>query len=104
MPKSYERVEKIRTITLDDYVSKNNIQKIKLLKLEGEGFEPEILEGAVKAVNLIEFIAVDGAYERGVNKEETLSFACNFLLASSSSFPVNGRDFVPSINVHFPLL
>ena len=34
-------------------------KKVKLLKLEAEGFEPEILQGSNKVLNKIEYIGVD---------------------------------------------
>jgi len=39
-------MEEIRTITLDEYVSENNITKIDLLKIDVEGHELDVLNGA----------------------------------------------------------
>jgi len=39
-------VEEIRAITLDEYVSENNITKIDLLKIDVEGHELDVLNGA----------------------------------------------------------
>ena len=69
-----------KTITLDSFLRKNLIKCVKLLKLEAEGFEPEILNGAKKSLNLIEYISIDGGFERGVNKEETFTYQTNFLI------------------------
>ena len=52
---------------------------IKLLKLEAEGWEPEILEGASEIISKIEYIAADVGPERGENKENTLSNVANIL-------------------------
>lgn len=71
---------KIDTITLDDYFRRKSLANIKLLKLEAEGLEPEILMGATASLKNIEYIAVDGGPERGINSEETLSAVSNFLL------------------------
>lgn len=48
-------VEEIETITLDDYVADNNISRIELLKIDVEGHELDVLNGAVKSLeaNLI---------------------------------------------------
>ena len=72
--KNYEIVQ---TVTLD---SLNLNQKIKLFKLEAEGFEPEILEGSVKTLKNIEYISVDFGAERGVNEDSTIIEVNNFLL------------------------
>lgn len=45
--------------------------RIKLLKVEGEGAEPEILEGARGIFTKIEFITVDAGPERGINQTAT---------------------------------
>lgn len=74
-----EKVE-VETLTLEDYFSNNGLQEVKLLKLEAEGLEPEILEGAVNVLKNIEYISVDGGEERGANSEETLSTLANFLI------------------------
>jgi FkbM family methyltransferase len=74
-----EAVIKVKTSKLDNFVARNKIGQIKLLKLEAEGFEPEILMGGAHTLSKIEYIAIDGGPERGVNSEETLSFAINYL-------------------------
>ena len=65
----------LNVITIDYFSKIQNIsnKKIKLLKLEAEGFEPEILEGSAIFLSNIEFIAADVGPERGLNKECTLA-------------------------------
>lgn len=53
----------------------------KLLKLEAEGAEPEILSGASGVLDCFEFITVDVGFERGVTAESTLPQVVNILLA-----------------------
>lgn len=53
---------------------------IKLLKLEAEGAEPEILEGALDVLEKIEYIAADGGAERGLSRESTIESITNVLL------------------------
>ncbi|EEE40656.1 SAM-dependent methyltransferase [Prochlorococcus marinus str. MIT 9202] len=79
-PIIYDRIHEIQTTTLNNFFIKYNIKSIKLLKLEAEGYEPEILLGSNKILNKIEYIAIDGGYERGKDLEETLSKQLNFLL------------------------
>lgn len=46
-------------------------KRIKLFKVEGEGAEPEILEGARGLFDSIEYISVDAGPERGVEQTPT---------------------------------
>ena len=68
---NYTKKITIETITLDNLIDKIN-KRIKLVKLEAEGSEPEILEGLNKHLNLVEFITIDVGFERGLNQEQTL--------------------------------
>ena len=78
-PPEYEDRVFCDVITLDSLCEQNGIQRVKLLKLEAEGFEPEILIGGTQMLNQTEYVAVDGGYERGVNSEETMSAVSNIL-------------------------
>lgn len=78
-PLKYTQKIKVLTTTLNDYVKKNNINKIKLLKLEAEGAEPEILMGAEEVLHQIQYIAADGGPERGIKQETTINYILNFL-------------------------
>ena len=69
----------IQTTTLDQII--NNIgTKIKLLKIEAEGAEPEILEGLNKQLNMVEYISIDCGFERGKNQTSTISECSNYLI------------------------
>ena len=76
----------ISTITLDSL----NLKKIKLLKLEAEGHEEEVLLGAIKTLKHVEFISVDYGPEKGTDQEPTTSqvvkvlYRNNFELISTS--------------------
>ena len=87
---NYTHVTKKKTSTLDkifsDIILKNKLKKIKLLKLEAEGAEPEILLGAKKIINNIEYISVDVGPERGVKYETTLVETVNFLKDNNFEF------------------
>ena len=67
-------------IKFDDLVNELNIKRIKLLKIEAEGYEPEVLLGAKDKLSICEFIAIDGGYERGVKEEQTFSKITNHLI------------------------
>ena len=49
--------------TLTAFVQCAGFEKIGLLKLEAEGYEVEILRGAVKVLERFEYVAVDGSAE-----------------------------------------
>lgn len=44
-------VIKVKTMTLDTYVEENNIKKIDFLKIDTEGTEDKVLEGAEQSIN-----------------------------------------------------
>ena len=43
-----EKIEKVKVITLDDYVKSQKIDDIDLVKMDTQGYEDKILEGALK--------------------------------------------------------
>lgn len=77
-PKSFESITKIQVKQLD----KVEFRKIKLLKLEAEGGELEVLHGAKGILKNIAYIAADLGFERGPNEENTIPTVVNFLLAN----------------------
>lgn len=77
--KDYSKKISIKTTTLDKEIDK--IQKnIKLIKIEAEGFEPEILHGLKKNLNLVEYITIDCGFERGMKQESTIAECSNYLI------------------------
>jgi FkbM family methyltransferase len=76
-PPSYDSVSKVPIRRLDTLV---DYPRIKLLKIEAEGAEPEALEGAQGLLDRIEYITADLGAERGVAQESTLAPVTNFLL------------------------
>ena len=79
-PETYSHIIETPVSTIDAESDRNRIKTIKLLKLEAEGNEPEVLAGAEKTIPNIEYIALDGSPERGKKKEETFSTIANMLL------------------------
>lgn len=58
-------IKKIKALTLDRFFLENNIKKVRLLKIEAEGGEPEVLQGAKKKVlDRIDYITLDCGAER----------------------------------------
>ena len=75
-PIDYTHKIKIPCKRLDSFIT----QRVKLLKLEAEGAEPEILEGIGDKLGLIEYISADLGFERGLSQESTLAPVTNYLL------------------------
>jgi len=70
---NYSTIKKIEAVTLVTFIEKNDIQRIQILKIEAEGAEPEILEGAVPVLDRVTYISVDCGPERGISKESTFN-------------------------------
>lgn len=78
-PPSYERVSKVPVRRLDTLV---DYPRIKLLKVEAEGAEPEVIEGCSNILERIDYISADLAGERGVAQESTLAPVTNYLVGN----------------------
>lgn len=84
-PNIFSSTYKVKVKTLDTFFKEKsfNKKKIKLLKLEAEGFEPEIIIGGKNAIKNIEYIAADLGPERGFEQKVTLPDVTNFLLKNN---------------------
>jgi FkbM family methyltransferase len=67
----------VETARLDRAIPR---RRHRLLKLEAEGAEPEVLEGAEDVIDQFDYISADLGFERGVRQESTLPQVVNFLL------------------------
>lgn len=76
----YDKVIVVETTTLENLFIEKNIDHVRLLKLEAEGAEPEILMGAVNVLSKIDYIVVDCGPERGLSMEPTFIPVYNFLI------------------------
>ena len=76
-PLGYDKIIKLNVNRLDNII-KN--RKIKLLKLEAEGAEIEVLKGSFRLLKNIEYITADLGYERGEKNQSTLIPVTNYLL------------------------
>lgn len=77
-PAFYTETIMVNVITLDECMAQHNIEgPIKLLKIEAEGMEPEILQGSMNALAVTKYIALDAGPERG--GQPTAPDCLNFL-------------------------
>lgn len=78
----------IDSIRLDQYFEENT--SIKLLKIDAEGFEFEVLKGAENLLSSIKFIAVDAGFEKASNTSDTFNEVNQFLL--SNGFDMQNKN------------
>tara|TARA_B100001250_G_scaffold314557_1_gene276776 strand:- start:2978 stop:3742 length:765 start_codon:yes stop_codon:yes gene_type:complete len=72
-----------KTVTLDNIFS--DFKSIKLLKLEAEGYELDVLLGSKKILNKIKFISADLGYELENNTRRSFEEVDNFLSKNNFS-------------------
>ena len=89
-PAHYDQEITTKVSRLDSMIT----SKVKCLKLEAEGAEPEILLGLGDKLELIEYITADLGYERGVEEESTLAPVTNFLLTRNFELVSMNHDRV----------
>ena len=70
---------KLKTETLDNYMKKNNFDKISFLKIDTEGYEYEILKGLKKRIEYIDTIMFEHHYDNMIVKKYTFSDINYFL-------------------------
>ena len=58
-------------------------KKIKLLKIDAEGSEPEVLVGTLGIIKNIEYISVDCGAERGVSQKTTFREVYKFMIQNN---------------------
>ncbi len=75
-------VTKVATKRLDELVRELGIDCIELLKIEGEGAEPEILAGSQEIISKVSHCVVDAGPERGAEKRHVIPEVCNFLFGA----------------------
>ena len=70
--------------TMDSIMSSQGLQEpfdvVDLLKIEAEGFEPEVPEGFVQTLKRCRHVVVDGGPERGPDSQTTIETCVNLLL------------------------
>ena len=79
-PPYFTDILSIKTVRLDEVELP---PKIKLLKIEGEGAEPEILEGCRDILKRVEYISVDVGPERGVAQTSPKNDVITYLVENN---------------------
>jgi FkbM family methyltransferase len=69
----------IEAITLDAAMEAETFNGPVIFKLEAEGAEPEVLEGAARTLRRIDWVAVDCGFERGPERAHTFVETNTFL-------------------------
>lgn len=97
-PATYDATVSVNSLTLDSWLQGHTSipsnAEIKLLKLEAEGFEPEVLEGAKETLRRIRYLAADLGWERGKSQDCTIPQVVNLLLSNSFVIEHVSRDGV----------
>ena len=102
-PKNVEQKTVVHSIRLDDFLSQ--FSKIKILKIDAEGAEFEVIKGSEKILEQIEYIAVDLGFEKGIKQETTAPEVINFLTTNNfsilkftkrNSFLFHNRNYLTS--------
>ena len=73
-PGGADRTFKIEAVRLDEVVNAELLKHIRgvvILKVEAEGGEPEVLEGATDILPFVDYVTVDCGPERGILHEST---------------------------------
>lgn len=90
-PPQYDSVLRIPTRRLADFMPAKKNSRVRLLKLEAEGAELEVLQGLGDSLGQIDYIAAAVGHERGVKQEATFIPVTNFLM--ERGFEIIADDF-----------
>ena len=76
-PKNYTKVIRVESLRADNFMLEHKIEFITMLKMDAEGFEPEVISGLGKKISSVGFFAIDVGPER--NGQETVVEIDNIL-------------------------
>lgn len=88
-PPSHSKIINIQGIRLDSLIK----EKVKLLKIDAEGGELEVLIGSKKLLCLVAYISIDCGFEKGKNKESTFIPCLKFLQSYGFELLEVGENF-----------
>jgi FkbM family methyltransferase len=93
-PPSFTEIINVEAVRLDQITLP---PKIRLLKVEGEGAEPEILLGCAGILDRVEFISADVGPERGVNQASTREDVVDYLIKNNFEIIEENRYYRKTI-------
>lgn len=81
----YEYKYQVEVKKFQTFLNENDLKniKIKLIKVEAEGFEPEIIYGFGDYLKNVEYISADLGFERGINQDTTAPQVLEFLILNN---------------------
>jgi len=104
---SFVKSEIVNVVTIDNFCKKNNIKNIDLLKIDTEGHEAEVLEGANKMLQKkIKYILIEFHFSKiyknySISKIEQILKKNNFKIIKKFKFPLltfEDRIYKKSVN------
>jgi|TARA_B100001094_G_C17935961_1_gene673119 FkbM family methyltransferase len=80
-----KKVQKIKIETIDNYVAKNKIEEIDILKMDTEGYEDKVLSGAINTLkqNKIKIVLTELAFDDVRDKHLSFSDIEQYLLPNN---------------------
>lgn len=80
-----KKVQKIKIETIDNYVAKNKIEEIDILKMDTEGYEDKVLSGAINTLkqNKIKIVLTELAFDDVRDKYLSFSDIEKYLLPNN---------------------
>jgi len=107
---SFNRPTEVNVIRLDEYISEHTIHTVDLLKIDTQGYEPEVLDGLGSCLESVRVVLTElmlyDYYDRSLSFSDIEKFLlpCGFQLFDISHIsknPMNGRtDWVDLIYVN----
>jgi FkbM family methyltransferase len=69
----FNAVRKVKAVRFDNFIKQFDDDSIRLFKVEAEGAEPEVLQGAEPMLSKVDYVTVDSGFERGKSKQSTFN-------------------------------
>lgn len=88
----------VKTITLDEYCSKNDISRVDLIKIDVEGHEKNVLEGGLSAIKEYKptlIVEIEQRHHKKsvsetIDKIRSMNFECFYVNSSHTLMPISG--------------
>jgi len=107
---SLNKERSVEIIRLDDYMNQKNIENVHILKIDTQGYEPEVLDGLGKRLSDIDLVITElmfyDFYERGLSFSDIEKYLLPsgfqlYDISHISKNPMNGRtDWIDVIYIN----